>query len=429
MPGYVRTVRGLGRNARLAIASWGLSAVGTMGVDAVLGNLFVLRLGYGPEFLGLVNSAIFVSMGLSSLPASELGRRWGYRRAMLLGLAMALVGLGSVPLTVVMPIGARPIWLALTYMLAYVGITVRAVNSAPYMMKATSPAERHHAFSVLAAVSPLGAFAGSLAGGLLPGLFSRWLGLPAGSAEVYALSIAVGATSLMPAALALFAASEPAADCPTLTADAAGEQASAPMPLGTIAAVAFLLLFRFAGEGSVSVFFNMYMDDGLGASTSLIGTLMAMGRLVAVPAALAAPLLMGRWGSARTYVVSTLGGAAALLPLALLPRWEAAAAGYVANLTLSGLGAPAVVVLHQSLVPARWRSTMSGAVSMASTVGIGALVYGSGYLIEAAGYGTLFGVAVGLMVTGAAGIWLGFGRRRAWGTNLSPSPSPKRGGM
>ena len=105
--------------------------------------------------------------------------------------------------------------------------------------------------------------------------------------------------------------------------------------------VAAVLLLPFAGEGSVAIYCNTYLDDTLGAPTTLIGAVMASGRLVAIPAALAAPPLISRFGHAGTYALATLLGAQALLPMALIPLWPSAAESLVAALARLGVGGPA----------------------------------------------------------------------------------------
>ena len=50
-----------------------------------------------------------------------------------------------------------------------------------------------------------------------------------------------------------------------------------------------------AAENSIRIFFNVYMDDGLGASTTMIGGLTAAGQLLAAFIALAGPALSQRF--------------------------------------------------------------------------------------------------------------------------------------
>ena len=50
------------------------------GFVSVLLNLYLLRLGYGTDFIGVVNGSIAFAFAASSLPAGALGSRLGMRR-------------------------------------------------------------------------------------------------------------------------------------------------------------------------------------------------------------------------------------------------------------------------------------------------------------------------------------------------------------
>jgi MFS family permease len=85
---YVHTLRLFSRDIRLYLISFALFAFTIFGgIYTVLLNLYLLRLGYGPEFIGLVNAVGLLALALFFLPAGAITRRWGLRRAMIAGLA------------------------------------------------------------------------------------------------------------------------------------------------------------------------------------------------------------------------------------------------------------------------------------------------------------------------------------------------------
>ena len=55
MSNYLRTIRLFNRDVHLSLFTWGMVAFGFFGIQAVLMNLYILRLGYEPEFIGLLN--------------------------------------------------------------------------------------------------------------------------------------------------------------------------------------------------------------------------------------------------------------------------------------------------------------------------------------------------------------------------------------
>ena len=68
---YLQTVRQFNRNVRLFLLSAALIGFTTSGgVQGVLLNLYLLRLGYGLDFVGQINSIGGLVFALFSLPAA-----------------------------------------------------------------------------------------------------------------------------------------------------------------------------------------------------------------------------------------------------------------------------------------------------------------------------------------------------------------------
>ena len=142
------------------------------GIYSLLFNLYLLRLGYDLGFIGLVNAAALLGWAVACLPAGTVGGWLGNRLAMVLGLGLALVGYLLVPFCELIPPGlGRSAWLLVAYLAGNVFIALYDVNSQPFLAQASSPVERDHLFATQAALWPVAAFLGSLAGGVLPGIF------------------------------------------------------------------------------------------------------------------------------------------------------------------------------------------------------------------------------------------------------------------
>ncbi len=168
---YLSAFRLFSRDARLFLLTSfliGFTVFG--GISTVLFNLYLLRLGYGPEFIGLVNAVGSLGLVLFALPAGAVGTRWGSRRTLVAGLALAALGNTLLPLAEFIPVGVRPGWLLVTNLIASLGMTFYIVNIIPFLMGVTGAEERNHVFSVQAALWPLAGFAGSLVAGVLPRL-------------------------------------------------------------------------------------------------------------------------------------------------------------------------------------------------------------------------------------------------------------------
>lgn len=395
MTSYWRTLLSFNRNIRLYLFVSALVGFSCNGIYAVLLNLYLLRLGYGPEFVGLVHAAGLLAHAAFALPAGGFGRRWGVRRMMIAGLSLRLVGLGALPLAEFVPAMWRMAWPLGTYLLAMLADTMYAVNDPPFLMACASLEERSRACSVRGALQTLAAFLGSLVGGVLPSMFAAILKLPLGQPAPYRYPLLVAAVLLLPGVTALLATQDISIEQKRREKVEAG-----PFPFGPIVFLSLVALLRFGGYGVVTTFFNLYLDAGLHVPTAQIGALMAAGQLVAVPAALMMPAMTRRWSKTRVFALGTLGIAVSLLPLALIPRWWAAGLSYMGMLALFSITSPTSTVYQMELVSAGWRTAMSAIYTMASGLSWSAMALGGGYAITLLGYRSLF--LIGAMSTGLA---------------------------
>lgn len=394
---HLGTFRLLRRDVRLLVGAYAIMGFAYVGLYTVLFNLYLVRLGFDIEFVGQANAAGRLGFALCGLPAGLLGTRFGVRRLMIVGEILAAAGLIGVPCGEYVPVAFHASWIVVTFFLSWVGAALFFVNVQPFVMAVTSDAERRHAYSSFAALTPLAAFLGSLAAGVLPGLFAGALGLgPEHPAPYrYPLMLA-GALFLLTIPLVL--ATRPAAA--TVDSGPVSDPAADRLPLRLMAVLAGVAMLASTGNGAAIAFFNVYLDDGLGAPTEWIGTLTAVGQLMAVPAAALMPIVATRLGNARTYITFLCGTSLCLLPLGLVPWIPVAGLAFVGVVTTSAIAMPLFTMHSQGAVPERWRSLMSGAAFTFMGCGWALTALLGGYAIERYGYATLF---LGAAVTTAAG--------------------------
>ena len=401
---YLRMLRLFNRDTRLYLitaALFGLTVFG--GITPVLLNLYLLRLGYGPEFIGLLNATGGLAAAVFCLPAGALGTRWGSRRVMIVGSAFLALGNGLLPLAEFAPAGWQSGWLLAMNMVAAFGLALYATSSGPYVMGAAGETERNHVFSVQFALGPLAAFAGSLAGGFLPGLFSILLHTSLESPAPYRYPLMIGALMLAPSAFLMWATHEVKTAAPVRSTAHSGRA-----PYALVAVLTLIILLQVSGEGVARTFFNVYLDAGLGVPTSWIGMLSAFGQLLAVPAALLTPALLNRWGNNRVFIASALGITASLLPMALLSHWGAAGAGFMGVMMTAATARTVANVLGMLIVKPEWRSMTAGATSMAVGLSWATMSLGGGYLIAVLGYPSVFAGGALLTFAGALLFWAYF---------------------
>jgi MFS family permease len=380
------------------------------GVYSTLLNLYLDRMGYGPENIGLVNSVGALIFAFASLPAGMLGERWGSRRIMLLGLGLLAASATLLPLADALPAAARMPWLLATITGLYLGLALYFVNTAPLLLGFIAADQRNQAYATQTALIALAAFVGSLTGGLLPPLIGSIIGAPLSAPAPYRYGLIIAGLAITPALLAI------AKTRPNVVRDtpvpAAGAPILAPASiLGLLTLIALVRILQVAGLAATATFFNLYLDTALQIPTAQIGLLLAIGRLAGVPAALGTAALSARFGNRGVVIGASLATAIGMLPITLIPHWAAAGLSLMAVFSLSSVRYAASMVYFLELVPPNRRATIAGVTEMSAGVCFTAMTFGGGYVIALLGYPTLFAIGAVLTALSALVFWVGFRSR------------------
>ena len=390
----------LPRDAKLIVVASGLSAVSFFGIQMLLKVLYILRLGHGPEYVGLFGAvSAFVYMGMG-LPSGALGTRFGTRTIMLIGGFTTVVGMALLPMTESVPAWAQDAWPFVSQVVLTAGWSMFNVNMVPALMAGTTPDTRNGAYALGNAIRSMGTFVGTFVGGALPGAFGSFLHQTLEAPAPYRYALWVGAALCMFSLVPLVMVGK--VESHVSRQQTAGR---GPFPVLPIGLMVGYVLIRHAGWATCQAFYNAYLDTDLHMSASSIGLITGVGQALSMVAALMTPRLAARRSNGWTLVMTTLGTAVFLLPLVLVPHWTAAAVGRVGILVMSAVWMPALQVFQMELVDSQWRSLAYGAVAMAMGMGFGSTSFGGGYLIAAAGYRSLFLLGVGLSVVAAAVMW------------------------
>ncbi len=365
------------------------------GVYTVLLNLYMLRLDYGTEFIGLVNAVGLLTFASVSLPAGILGSRLSTTLLMKIGAAISVIGGLLLPQAELLPPGLRESWLVFHYALMLTGFSLFFVNGAPYLLNVVDTAYKHRAFALKTAGWSLAGFAGSLVGGLLPGAIAALLATTLDHPAPYRLTLTLASAVMALSALCLLRVRplpqtiEPAAN--EIRDDSPREGPSLTSALIMLIAVMTIIrLFQVAGTATVLVYFNVYMDRQLAVSTAMIGAIAALGRLTGVPTALLTPSFIGRWGIVKVVIGASLATSICLLPIALVEHWLAAAIGFISTMALTSIRYASFVVYILDLVPKPQQSIMAGSGEMAAGLSFAIMALGGGLLLSLFAFRDLF---------------------------------------
>ena len=398
--------RGFTRQTRLFFAVLaGLTFV-VDGLYSVLLNLYLLRLDYGTEFIGLVNAVGLLTFGFASLPAGILGSRLSTTGLMKFGALTSLAGGLLLPMAEWLPPGWREAGLVIPPALMFAGFAFFFVNGAPYLINVVDKAYKHQAFALKAAHWSLAGFAGSFVGGILPGAIAGingWtLAEPAPFRITFALATIVLALSAL---LAMRIRPLPPKTAPTThenpPARGGARNGWAASILMLIVIMTVIRLFQVSGSATAMVYFNVYMDQHLAVSTALIGSMAAIGRLTGVPTALITPFLVRRWGNVSVVIGASLLASLCLIPMALVEHWLAASAGFVGAISMMSVRYTAFIVYILELVPGRYQALMAGAGEAAAGMSFAMMALGGGILLTAFAFRDLFLLGALLSFIGA----------------------------
>jgi MFS family permease len=395
-PGWFAVGR-LHRDVQLILAVAGLMSVSFFGIQNLIKVLYVLRLGYGLEYVGLFSGMGALAYMVMSLPGGALGSRFGPQPVMRAGGVVTVLGMVLLPLTERVSGDMQAAIPLLSQVLLAGGWALFNVNMAPALMSLTTAHERNNAFSFSSVSRGLGTFVGAVVGGFLPALFIILLGETAADPGPYRWSLWIGA------ALGVLALAPLIWLSPIDTrSDRAAAGPETPFPRLWVALIVLHVILAHAAFATCQSFCNAYMDTELGLSAASIGLLTGAGQFAAMFAPLLVPTLAQRYNNRWTLSMATVGMAVSLAPLVLFAHWLAAGLGRLGMMALEAMWLPALQVFQMETVAARWRSLSYGIVSMMMALAFASVSLAGGYIIAAWGYRPLFLMGIVTSLMGAA---------------------------
>lgn len=397
---YLQTLGLFNRNIRLYLVSAFTIGFSYFGIFIVLFNLYLLRLGYSPRFIGAISALGSFAFVVMSMPAGALGRRFGSRPVIIGGILLYFLGFTLLPLAEFVPPAFQTAWLSVTYLIAFLGGPLYWVNSSIYMMGMTGKEERNHVFSVRAALLPFAGFIGGLFAGFLTLRISLILGISLDNPAPYRYTLLLGGLLYALPLWAMIRADNSEHD--------QEEKTSPPwklMPLALVIPLALVEMLRMAGEVGTQTFINVYFDVALDVNPVRISMVLAAASLVAGLATLTMPGMVKRWGNDRTVLITMVGSIFFLLPLALIPNWIVAALCYVIFLTFSNISRSTALVYRMEIVIPIWWVSMASFAVTAQGIGQSASLYGSGLIIEQLGFPTFFLAMASVIFIGMIIFW------------------------
>ncbi len=393
-----------------------LYVIAIEGIYMVVLNLYLLRLGYGTEFIGTLNSAGLLIFALVSLPLGAV-QRYSGRRMLQFGQFISFIGL--IGLVFATYTGALQDLLLIFFRICtMIGLSAYFVHQLPYAMEITTQKWHDRVLAWTMAIFSMAAFVGSWLGGYLPVFFGRILSLTLDDVFPYQAALLTAAVIALIAMFSMYLVRDlPEADSEGGEQD---ESISAEITLQTthlkpiIGLVITILIIRGLqtfGVGVLQTYYNVYFDEILNMASDRIGLVSGLGRFIGVPLSLTIPFLVNRFGNFRLVIISLSLIISLLIPLALVPTWGVASITLITINSMGSIRYLSFLAFTMALVTKRQRRLISGAGEMAIGTGFAISSFLGGYIIAWYGYRELFLFGAGVTAIGTFTFWLVFRKR------------------
>ncbi|MBK8834519.1 MAG: MFS transporter [Anaerolineae bacterium] len=383
------------RNFLLYMGGWAITAFAYTGVLGVLFNLFLLRLGFGAEFIGALTGSGQLAWALCALPLGIYVRRFGLRIGLVTSALVQSASIGALLSVEMLPREAWPAWLFGWWIASWIGASAHGVSGAPLLMQVSPSHRRREAFTVQALMLGIVVFAGNIVAGQLP----AWLA-PLVNARVDQPAPYRAAMVLVPIAFALavpiWSRLKVSPIAPPTSLESHDRQ-----PTRLLAALAGMVFLQAAAENGLRTFFNVYLDRQLLTPVPVIGLIGAVAQAISVASALLIPSVLKRVGNVDTLRTISLCVAACMAALALGPSLAVAAVSYILVTALVSIAAQARQLFSQEMVAPHWRTIASSVNNVGIGMGWSAAAGLGGVVVGVAGFSGVFGIGAVLSLAAA----------------------------
>jgi MFS family permease len=301
-------LRGFNHNVQ-SFFMYGVLINAGMALFSLLFNLYLLRLSYQEDFIGLVASMAPLATGLLALPVGMLSDRFGRKPFLVAsGLLLAISQLGACLMT-------SPTALLAFSFIGGIATSFIWVNHVPFLSDNAHSSRRAEALVIWSALQVAIRMLLSLAGGFMPGVMAYFIGASTEMPEPFRYSLLLGAlcsiVSIFPL-LRIPGHQSGHQRATSIANDHAAPDAAEPIPWRVFTGIATLSGTRGFSMGLTYPFINVFFEEELHVGPAMIGTIFFFSQLVGLPATFSAPALVRRFGATLTILPTRIIGGCAL---------------------------------------------------------------------------------------------------------------------
>jgi predicted MFS family arabinose efflux permease len=370
---YMRTVSGFHPNVKLLLARSFVICLYT-GIYGILFNLYILNLGYGADFLGLVLSTHVLASSAMSVPAGILCDRFDKKKLMV--ISGLLSTLAAVPLYLF----SSPLSLLFFSIAGGVFVSISSVTLTPLLAENCRKDDTVHVFSANSSISWIASILGCALGGVMPGMWGTFMGLKMDSFRLTLLSSIVLLVMGL-AIMVMLKEKKDAPKCHCSTFSLKDIKFSPDVLKFTLTSLTF-----GAASGMIVPYFNVYFTQSLHMSVLDVGIISALAGAVMLLGFVITPYMTSRIGKIRSAVATKMLSAPFLLLMAFTKSFLVAAAAYVAYMFFINMAGPATTSFQMEQIKQKEQGFAVGMMMTGSYVAVSASTFISGLLISRGNY-------------------------------------------
>ena len=368
--GYASKLRRFNPNARKYLLFVFLTTLNA-GIYGVIFNLYILRLGFGEDFLGLILSISATSMGLFSIPAAFVCDRLGRKRTLLLSSVLSAISLFFLYNT------TTPELLVLFSLASGMASALGLVTGSTFLLENSTKEERMYLFSMSSLIYTFSLLSGNMLGGFLPDILADLISAQSGSAISYRLTLYVSLVATVASLLPLAYVAEKNSE----ENNGIRGQLHIYRSIFKSKVVRQMTLFYCLygiGWGTSLPYFNVYFDTVLGASANQIGIIFSVSQVFMILGYFLVPVLTERTGKVRLVAIVQILSIPFLLMFVLTNNLLIAVVGFVMRYMIMNMANPILNSFKLEIVQPEERSMINSIMWMAcyTFVGIGNYVGG-----------------------------------------------------
>ena len=394
--GNLRRQFNFSRDIRLFLLYNLLANVG-WGVFALIFNLYLRELGLREDDMGTFSAVQTLAMAGGAASMGIVLDRLGIWRAIVSGVSLFLAA------SLALAFAEQRAVIVVLAAVSGVGLAYLFTTTMPFVIAWTKRDQRQVVSTLAFSVVSLSLTMGSLLGGFLPGA------LPGDDVQTYRWTLVAG-TGIAALCLLPMLAMGPARRGRELPDPTAAKEATGAAQRRQVRRdmAVFVLVggLMAVGAGMVIPFYNVFMTT-LGADSTTVGYVFALGGFSAATIGLLAPAVSRRLGSLWGVALVRLSVVPFYVALILVPGLPLAALAHIVRQTSISMAWPIDSTFISEVLPPRARSRVFGLRSAAWNLGYSGASLVAGFLIVRVGYNVTFLDLIGFTILSMA-IFVGY---------------------